>query len=85
MSSHRSANSSPPKRATVSLGAQLAVQARADRAQQLVAGVVAERVVEHLQVVEVEEEQRDAAAVARRARERVAQAVEQQRAVRAGR
>ena len=46
-------------------GAQLAVQARADRAQQLVAGVVAERVVDDLQVVEVQEQQRDPAAVAR--------------------
>ena len=82
MSSHRTANSSPPKRATVSLGRSSAAQARADRAQQLVAGVVAERVVDDLEVVEVEEEQREAAAPRRRRAERVAEAVEQQRAVR---
>ena len=63
------------------LRAQHGAQARADRAQQLVAGVVAERVVEHLQVVDVEEEQREAAALRVGARDRVAEALEQQGAV----
>ena len=40
-------------------GAQVGAQARGDRAQQLVAGVVAEAVVDQLEVVEVEEEDPD--------------------------
>ena len=62
--------------------AQHGAQARADRPQQLVAGVVAERVVEHLQVVDVEEEQGEAAALGVGARDRLAEALHQQRAVR---
>ena len=40
-------------------GAQMGAQARGDRAQQLVAGVVAHAVVDQLEVVEVEEEDPD--------------------------
>ena len=42
-------------------GAQVGAEARRDRAQQLVAGVVAEAVVDQLEVVEVEEEDPDRA------------------------
>ena len=68
------ANSSPPKRATVSLGAHRGAQPLGDRDEQLVAGAVAERVVDLLEAVEVEEEHGHAAASARRRRERVLRA-----------
>ncbi len=48
------ANSSPPSRATVSLVAQRLAQRAADLAQQQVAAVVAERVVDLLEAVEVD-------------------------------
>ena len=64
-SSTRIPNSSPPKRATVSRGTQVVAQPRRHRPQQLVAGVVAEAVVDHLEVVEVEEEDPDRIARAR--------------------
>ena len=51
----RIANSSPPRRATVSSSPQQARQALADLAQHLVAVVVAERVVDLLEAVEVEQ------------------------------
>ena len=60
----RIANSSPPKRATVSLAAQRVAQALGDRDEQLVAGRVAEAVVDDLEAVEVEEQHGDVAAAA---------------------
>ena len=72
----RITNSSPPKRATVSPVRSALVEARGERAEQLVAGVVAERVVDQLEVVEVEEQDADRRARARRAlRERVVEPV----------
>ena len=52
------ANSSPPRRASVSSSRSSVLEARADLAQHLVAGVVAERVVELLEAVEVDQQQR---------------------------
>ena len=54
-SSKSSANSSPPKRATVSSGPHAGRQALGHAGEQHVAGRVAERVVDRLEVVEVEE------------------------------
>ena len=59
---HRTVNSSPPSRATRSLLAHGAAQALGDLDQQPVAGLVAEAVVDDLEVVEVEEEHRHALA-----------------------
>ena len=58
-------NSSPPWRLTVVAGADRVEQATRDRAQEPVAHVMAERIVDGLEVVEVDEQQRDLAAVAR--------------------
>ena len=80
-SSSRMANSSPPKRAAVSLGADARGQALGDLAQDLVAGGVAEAVVDRLEVVEVEEDDRDAVLLAAVARDGVAHALDEQRAV----
>ena len=55
-SSHSTVNSSPPNRATVSPGRTARAQARPSCDQQLVAGVVAEAVVDDLEPVEVEEQ-----------------------------
>ena len=52
-----------------------------DRLQQLVAGIVAERVVDALEVVEIEEQAGDVRAVALRLREDLLQPLVQQRAV----
>ena len=60
-SSQRTVNSSPPKRAIVSLGRSSRAQARGDVAQQAVAGGVAEGVVDELEAVEVDEQHRHAA------------------------
>ena len=57
-SSQRTTNSSPPKRATVSPGPDLVGQPVGEVDEQLVAGAVAEAVVDDLEVVEVEEEHR---------------------------
>ena len=65
--SSRTANSSPPKRATVSAARTQRAQPLGDRDQQLVADRVAERVVDGLEVVEVDEQHRDASAGAWRA------------------
>ena len=62
-------------------GAQHRVQALADLAQQLVAGVVAERVVELLEVVEVEQQQRHARVARLAGEDRVAQAAQEVAAV----
>ena len=56
---HSTVNSSPPSRATRSLLAHGAAQALGDLDQQPVAGLVAEAVVDDLEVVEVEEEDGD--------------------------
>jgi hypothetical protein len=67
-SSSSTANSSPPNRATVSVLAHAPLQPPRHGHQQLVAHVVAERVVDHLEAVQVQEEdggrRRLAAAVA---------------------
>ena len=70
-------NSSPPKRATMSPGRRWAAQPRRDRPQQLVAGVVADAVVDQLEVVEVEEEDPDRRAGDGAAVERVAERVDE--------
>ena len=58
-SSNRNVNSSPPNRATVSIGRSIVLQPLAERRQQPVAGGVTERVVDLLEVVEVEEQDRE--------------------------
>ena len=63
-SSISTANSSPPKRATVSPGRTEAAQPLGHLDQQLVAGGVAEAVVDLLEAVEVEEQHRPTAASA---------------------
>ena len=55
-SSSSTANSSPPKRAAVSLARMLSLQAARDLDQHLIAGGVAEAVVDRLEVVEVHED-----------------------------
>src|SRR4051794_20618174 len=62
--------------------AQDALQPAGDGAQQLVARGVAEGVVDGLEAIEVEEEDRDAARVAAEARHRLPEAVEEELAVR---
>ena len=83
-----SANSSPPSRASVSLARSDRAEAGRDRAQQPVAGLVPERVVDVLEAVEVEQHHRDllllvrvAAARAPGAGQRLGQPVVEQRAV----
>ena len=77
-------NSSPPRRATVSFGRSACLEPARDGLQQLVAGVVAERVVDDLEAVEVEEQHRGAAlgVVALGAADRLVEAVHEQHAVR---
>ena len=80
-SSSRTANSSPPRRAAVSCVRSVSSQPARGRAQQLVAGGVAEAVVDGLEVVEVDEQtaaSRRCGAGARAARR---QAILEQRAV----
>jgi hypothetical protein len=62
-------------------GAQGGVDAGGDRAQHLVARVVAVGVVDALEAVEVDEEHRDGPVATPRAQQRVAQALEEDRAV----
>ena len=71
--SSRSANSSPPKRARNSFGPRARRAARRDRPQQRVAGGVAERVVDVLEVVDVDERDRSGRAGGAAARELVAE------------
>ena len=80
-SSSTTVNSSPPRRATVCCGADGALQARGGGLEQAVAGGVAERVVDVLEAVEVEEQHRDARVLPARAHDRARQALRQQRAV----
>jgi hypothetical protein len=80
--SARTTNSSPPRpRDGVARPYRLG-EARSDAAQQLVAGVVAERVVDHLEAVEVEQEDGRRRAAAAHARERAREAVAEQLAIR---
>ena len=69
-------------RASVSLSATSGPSRMRELAEQLVAALVAERVVDELEAVDVEHEHGDRAAVARGERERVVDAVDEQRAVR---
>ena len=75
-------NSSPPSRATVSTARRPVPNRPRDLDEQLVAGRVPERVVHRLEPVEIDEQHRGAETVAARAGERLAQAVDHQRAVR---
>ena len=70
-------NSSPPKRATMSPGRRWARRRGATARQQIVAGVVADAVVDQLEVVEVEEEDADRRARGDAAAQRVAQRVDE--------
>ena len=67
-SSSSTANSSPPKRAAVSVARMLVAAGCATSHEHLVAGGVAEAVVDRLEVVEVDEDDRRARAASRRAR-----------------
>ena len=78
-------NSSPPRRATVSVVRTAARQPRREREQHLVAGGVAERVVDELEAVDVEHEDRDVDALALPAGQRLREPVERERAVRQAR
>ena len=80
-SSSRTANSSPPKRAAVSLGRMLRVQALGDLEQHRVAGRVAEAVVDRLEVVEIDEDHGEPGVLAPGAQDRVPHALDEQRAV----
>ena len=77
-------NSSPLSRATRVVRAQRRFQPARDRLQQLVADRVAERVVDDLEAVEVEEQHRGAAlgVMALRAADRLVEAVDEQHPVR---
>ena len=77
-----SANSSPPSRASVSLARIAPRDPAGHRAQQLVAGRMAERVVDLLEAVEVEEKDRGHATFAAGTGQGLAEPVEQQGAVR---
>ena len=81
-SSHSTVNSSPPNRATVSPGRITASSLRGDRDEELVAGVVAQAVVDVLEAVEVEEHDADARLRALAARDRLTQPVEEQQTIR---
>ena len=80
-SSSSSANSSPPSRATVSLCRTQLAQPLGDVDQHRVTGGVAEPVVDRLEAVEVDEQQRDAGAAPARHLQRVLDPVEEQAAV----
>ena len=81
MSGSRSANSSPPRRATRSAGRVDALRRSADALEQDVAVVVAERVVDLLEAVEVHQQHADLAAAQLGGREGAAHALVQLRAV----
>ena len=80
-SSTRTANSSPPKRATVSVGRTAPRMRCGDLLQDGVAGGVSEAVVDRLEVVEVDEDHAHRRLLARRPGERVLDAVGEQRPV----
>ena len=52
-------NSSPPRRVTVSVSRTHCLQPLGGLAQHVVAGLVAERVVDALEVIEIDDEQRE--------------------------
>ena len=76
-----STNSSPPTRATVVAGRRAGGQALGHHAQQFVAGVVAQAVVDVLEAVQVHEHQREARAARAGDAHRLLQPLAQQRAV----
>ena len=76
-----STNSSPPRRATVSVSAHRRRQALGHDLEQAVADIVAQGVVDVLEAIEVDEHHGEPRAVARRRVDRLLQAVVQQRAV----
>ena len=80
--SQRTTNSSPPSRATVSEPRIDVLQARAERDEEVVARLVAERVVDRLELVDVEQQDGDERVRALRAGEGVLDAVVEQRPVR---
>ena len=81
-SSEITTNSSPPRRPSASASRTTPSEPRGDRAQQFIADAVPERVVDRLEVVEVDEQRRDRCLAAARAREHLLDAVEDQRPVR---
>ena len=76
------ANSSPPNRATTSLARRLRAQSLAHRAQQPVADQVAERIIDPLEAIQVQQQHGDLALIAPRLRQRVLQMILEQGAVR---
>ena len=62
--------------------AQGAAQARRHFLQHQIAGVMAERVVDLLEAIEIDQQDRQALVVAMRAQDRLLQAIEEQRAIR---
>ena len=80
--SSRTANSSPPSRAIVSLGRRHSLEPAGHRAQQRVARRVPEAVVDGLEVVEVDEHDRDPRAGAAAAQAGLVEPVHEQRTVR---
>ena len=81
MPARNTTNSSPPKRATVSVGRTMRAQPVGDRGQQPVADRMAERVVDLLELVEIDEQHGAAVERARRA-QRVLELVVEEGAVR---
>ena len=75
------ANSSPPRRATVSDARKRAAQARRHFLQNQIAGVMAERVVDLLEAVEIDQQHGEALLIAMRAQDRLLQPIEEQRAI----
>ena len=77
------ANSSPPRRATVSLSRSVLLEAAADLDQQLIAEVMAERVVDLLEAIDVHHDHADrGAAASLRAGDGVRQRGREERAIR---
>ena len=80
--SSRTANSSPPSRAAVSAGPKRAGETMADGDQQLVAGAMPQAVVDRLEIVEIQEEDRQRGlAQPAGAIERVLDAIDEERPV----
>ena len=85
MSVHTTTNSSPPVRAARSEARSTPWSRWAKRDEQVVAGRVAERVVDELEAVEVEEQDRDVHVGAGRALQRPVERLEQRASGWAGR
>ena len=81
-SSHTTTNSSPPNRATVSPARIGCTDAFRGNSQQIVAGAMAEGVVDHLELVDVQEHHAEAAAAPRRARQALPEAIVEEDTVR---